>query len=897
MFHRPTSLCRLALVAALVLASSSWAPRARAESVDDRVLTDPIARLHAIKKAQRDRMLQGARNHMASSRARLQWEHWKKQHPGAGKRGRRVRPPSDREEEAALPLDQQPAKGRVSPAAATSTQSVPTNVRINNPALDIVSSPLAGEAEESIASFGNFVLVAWNDGNGFNTGGDIQNYAYSTNGGASFTQPAGGIPHPAGSVGFRWSSDPVVTVNEKTGEFFYAGLCDSNGAAFSGAGVVKATFPGGSSPPTWGAAHIARNVNAVTQFVDKEWLVADSSSGNLYLTYTLFSNEGVSGVLDSIDVQRSTDGGATWGPIITVSADTTAGYVQGSRPAVGPKGEVYVVWEQIGLSTVADHFAFRKSSDHGVTYGPLNKVDDHYSNFGTGAPGFNRQSGITFPAITVDRTFGPNRGRVYVTWNESINWYDDPLGGNGSKNEVESNNTTATATPFTRGQRLRGVISSTTDLDYFSFPAKQDTTYIFWCDSLNANLQYTMRILCPDGSQTRLALSGADANSPGAQGFIVWTAPSTATYYFRMAYNGFGGGYRVQTGQNGANTGERSRDHRDVFVSHSDDGGTSWSNPARVNDDLAHLDDWLPEVGVGGDGMPYEIWFDWRDASTNCFGSSNTYMSRSADGGDTWDANQKITSAATAWTTAQSNIAPNQGDYNAIFGQGRFLRPSWADGRSGDADVWGTTVDTGFDITTCKIDSSLTTGTSFSMTFSWANRNVVFPNDYTYVLTDDAAWATDAPAVTTVAAGGSQSVTYNVTVPTTAGPSNNFHFIVRNSKNTLVQTCNTHMTVTGNVSAGPTAYTFGLRPAVPNPAVTSARIDFTLPRDGPVKLVIYGVNGERVRTLVDGPRTAGLNTATWDGRDDHGHRVRAGAFFYRLEGLGQSLDRRLVMLP
>src|SRR5262249_36948722 len=142
-------------------------------------------------------------------------------------------------------------------------------------------------------------------------------------------------------------------------------------------------------------------------------------------------------VYDSIDVQRSTDGGVTWGPMLTMSSDGAAGYVQGARTAVGPSGEVYSTWEEIGIGTDFDHFKIRKSTNLGVSFAPEVTIADFYSNFGTGAPGFNRQTGVSFPSIAVDRTLGPYRGRIYETWNEAVNWFNDPLGGGGNKTEVE----------------------------------------------------------------------------------------------------------------------------------------------------------------------------------------------------------------------------------------------------------------------------------------------------------------------------------------------------------------------------------------------------------------------------------------------------------------------------
>jgi FlgD Ig-like domain len=890
---QPISFARFALIAvALLFAGVGAASRARAASVDDESINDPAARVHAIKQVQRALLQQGARAHIAQARAEQAWKRWLKKHPDPKKPGSHARRAPE-SEEGSLPVDALArASSRTQPAAGQQSLSVPANVRVNNPAGDLAG---AGQAEQAIAAIGNNILVAWNDGQGFNNGNDVQNYAYSTDGGVTFIQPSSvslGIPRPAGASGFKWSSDPVVTVNEKTGEFWYCGLCDSGGTAFSGVGMVKATFPGGNAAPVWSTPRIGRMVDANNFFIDKEWMVADSSSGNLYLTYTLFTASE-----DSIEFRRSTDNGATWGPILICSADSAAGYVQGSRPAVGPNGEVYVTFEQIGITTAYDHMCMRKSVDHGVSFTSNVLVDNHFANFGTGAPGFNRQSGITFPSIAVDRTFGPNRGRVYVTWNEGVDWYDDPLGGGGNKTEVEANNTAATANVFTPGQKLRGRIANSTDVDYFSFAATQGTTYIFWCDSLNTNLAYTMRVFCSDQATT-LALSGTDSSSPGQQGFIVWTAPSTATYYFRMGFNGLGSnaGYRVETGVNGANTGERARDQRDVFVT-SSDNGTTWSTPTRANDDSGFYDDWLPEVSVGADGMPYVIWFDWRDAIANCGGSSNIYASRSKDGGATWAANQVVTSANSSWTTVTSNIAPNQGDYNHIYSDGRFVHPAFADGRSGNADVWTSSIDTGQDMLTCPNDTSVTTGSTLPLTFSFANRNPLFSNDYTATLTDDDSWTAGTPQPVTLAAATSMSLNYNVPVPSPSMPANNFTLTVTNAKGTSKIQCHVHVGVSGTLGVGPQGWAFELRNAVPNPASASARIDFTLPRAGDVKLVIYSVSGERVRTLASGSHNAGPNSVLWDGRDDHGRGVAAGAYFYRLDALGQTATRRLVLLP
>ena len=61
-------------------------------------------------------------------------------------------------------------------------------------------------------------------------------------------------------------------------------------------------------------------------------------------------------------------------------------------------------------------------------------------------------------------------------------------------------------------------------------------------------------------------------------------------------------------------------------------------------------------------------------------------------------------------------------------------------------------------------------------------------------------------------------------------------------------------------------------------------IDYELPKDSAVTLVIEKTNGERVRNLIaDYPRKAGKNTDYWDGADDNGRLMEPGE--YRVRGL------------
>ncbi len=84
----------------------------------------------------------------------------------------------------------------------------------------------------------------------------------------------------------------------------------------------------------------------------------------------------------------------------------------------------------------------------------------------------------------------------------------------------------------------------------------------------------------------------------------------------------------------------------------------------------------------------------------------------------------------------------------------------------------------------------------------------------------------------------------------------------------------------------------------PNPFNPTTTIDFSLTRSGPVRVEIYAVDGQLVRTLLSDDRTAGSHQVRWDGTGNTGGRVPSGAYFCRVlgAGSGQGDTRPLLLL-
>jgi hypothetical protein len=80
-----------------------------------------------------------------------------------------------------------------------------------------------------------------------------------------------------------------------------------------------------------------------------------------------------------------------------------------------------------------------------------------------------------------------------------------------------------------------------------------------------------------------------------------------------------------------------------------------------------------------------------------------------------------------------------------------------------------------------------------------------------------------------------------------------------------------------------------------NPETT---IRYQLSKESSVKLQIYNLRGQWVRTLVDAKMKAGEVSTTWDGKDAAGNLVPRGIYFYRLQVNGGewTSSRKMIVI-
>jgi hypothetical protein len=129
----------------------------------------------------------------------------------------------------------------------------------------------------------------------------------------------------------------------------------------------------------------------------------------------------------------------------------------------------------------------------------------------------------------------------------------------------------------------------------------------------------------------------------------------------------------------------------DIILHRSTDGGNTWSNGIRVNHDALNNGkiQYFPAIHIDNYGAINIIYYDDRTTTSD---SANVFLSRSLDGGNSWN-DYKI---------SDHNFRPEpigglgqgyQGDNISLTSSDNFLLPVWMDNSSGVYQIWTTRID------------------------------------------------------------------------------------------------------------------------------------------------------------------------------------------------------------
>jgi hypothetical protein len=90
--------------------------------------------------------------------------------------------------------------------------------------------------------------------------------------------------------------------------------------------------------------------------------------------------------------------------------------------------------------------------------------------------------------------------------------------------------------------------------------------------------------------------------------------------------------------------------------------------------------------------------------------------------------------------------------------------------------------------------------------------------------------------------------------------------------------------------------TYAVSQNYPNPFNPNTTIRYQLPMHSQVKLSVYNVLGQRVRTLLDNQVEAGYHVVEWDGMNDAGNQIASGVYIYRFEAGDYRRTLKMIMM-
>ena len=115
----------------------------------------------------------------------------------------------------------------------------------------------------------------------------------------------------------------------------------------------------------------------------------------------------------------------------------------------------------------------------------------------------------------------------------------------------------------------------------------------------------------------------------------------------------------------------------DILVRSSDDDGSTWSVPVRVNDDTHLNSQFFPKIAVDQTtGIVGIVWLDARNSDTNT--TVQLFASVSNNGGLTWARNQVVSQGQTDGTVPATG-GQQLGDYLGLTFNNGVMHPSWTD--------------------------------------------------------------------------------------------------------------------------------------------------------------------------------------------------------------------------
>lgn len=501
-----------------------------------------------------------------------------------------------------------------------------------------VTNDLKDQSETAIAispSNPSLLMSVWND---FHYGNSKPGYAFSTDGGNSWTTEDVIPAHD----GYTNGVDPSAAF-DRYGNAYYCYIASLNG----GYGPIYVSKTTTFQPPvSW--SH--KQVSDLTS-QDKPYMTVDNTGGTrdgrIYVSWTDKSVE------TAIKFAYSTNQGISYStPILLASETSGIALVQGSVPAVGPNGDLFVIWLEVGNNVANSYVKLRKSTDGGLNFGPAKTIAQL-----TWITQYIGKIEIAhFPSIAID----PNTGVIYVSYSNGfpvrLKWVRSTDGGDSWSSPL------TIADLGVGWQFFPWVTVDPSGRVSVAFMHSADLTLVdsYIVESFNGGITF--------GSPVRISYPSTNPNYAGPQhhylgvaSTIGYTYPLWTDYYWanpilKNADVAFARVNRIPTSNMasalaGNNQRKIARDgnstdhlvfesNQEIWYARRTSTDTEWNNYNRLSNGLSDGAKTNPSIYARG-GHIFVVWQKYTGSS------HDITFHKSTDGGATWPTgNRKVIASA-----------------------------------------------------------------------------------------------------------------------------------------------------------------------------------------------------------------------------------------------------------
>jgi hypothetical protein len=628
-------------------------------------------------------------------------------------------------------------------------------------------------------------------------------------------------------------------------------------------------------------------VGRTGQSLDHPALASSEETGDLYVAFTsrTVSRDSVGG--HGAEVRFVGQVAGVWGEVQTLSGPAS----ERARIIVGTDGAVLVYWHDMASGQVLG----RRSIDGGRAFGDpivIGRMSANYSlppRYLASEYRHNRvycevELAPHYAAIAVDRSRGPRRGWMYAVWAEALDGELEPIVS--SAGEVEPNDVPSRATRMEYGQSMSGSsigpdLGGGNDSDTFYLEGRRGETVQITghvtSASMPGNSPYAY---CGAGIQlcqwdSPASFQGIVANTgfnhgPLSNAPLIFTLPVDGRYTMNggFAQANWRISYVLRAQRLTRHPGSVARDHRDIVMVVSRDGGLTWSEKRLVNDDPPWLDNSMPEVAVDGLGRVHVGWYDRRD---DPFGLNyHVYWTSSEDGGRTFASSRPL-------STRQSVVDPDEstelGDHWSLVGTEDGIAGAWTFATGEDVGITDNEHNIHFRRVSMPVEISvMDVGVSTRVQradVSWRVSDPAYL--WKFRVGRRTAGSGEYGVIGEVERSSPESGGYSFVDTTVEGSNYEYRIEAVLANETSVYS----EPVVAGVPATPTAFEMRLQSASPGEPVV---LGLASPVRGPVALRVFDVQGSPVRSL-EFAVEPGHNQVHWDAKGDAGVQLPAGVYF------------------